>query len=133
MADDRNPIIFDIWKKMIRLREKEIEKLSIILQLPQHNLEKVASMGLINEPVAIDMLVVYDWKKLKRDGKYTVKQIIQALMDEYQISRSKVQSAVYGKRKHTYSCQKCGKRITKSESVRNNGICDMCVSKSIQL
>lgn len=118
---------------MIKLREKEIEKLSIILQIPLFNVEKMASMGLIYEPNAIDLLVVHDWKKLKRDNKYTVKQIIQALMDEYQISRTKVQSAVYGKRKHTYSCNQCGKRITKSESVRNNGICDKCVSKTIEL
>lgn len=118
---------------MIRLREKDIEKLSIILQLPQFAVEKMAAMNLINDALAVDMLVIYDWKRLKKNKKYTVKQILQALMDEYQVSRTKVQAAVYGKRKHTYSCQQCGKRITKSESVRNDGLCDMCVSKSIEL
>lgn len=118
---------------MIRLREKDIEKLSIILELPQYAIEKMAAMNMINDALAVDMLVVYDWKKLKRDKKYTVKQILQALMDEYQVSKTKVQAAVYGKRKRTYSCQLCGKRITKSESVRNEGICDACVSKTIEL
>ena len=71
--------------------------------------------------------------KIKNTKKYTVKQILQAIMDEYQVSKTKVQAAVYGKRKRTYSCQQCGKRITKSESTRNSGICDACVSKSIEL
>lgn len=118
---------------MIRLREKDIEKLSIILQLPQYTIEKMAAMNLINDSLAVDMLMVYDWKKLRSSKRYTVKQILQAIMDEYQVSKTKVQAAVYGKRKRTYSCQQCGKRILKSESVRNSGICDACVSKSIEL
>ena len=118
---------------MIRLREKDIEKLSIILELPQYAVEKMAAMNLIYDALAVDLLMVYDWKKLKRSKKYTVKQILQALMDEYQVSKTKVQAAVYGKRKRTYSCQQCGKRITKSESDRNEGLCDLCVSKSIEL
>lgn len=118
---------------MIRLREKDIEKLAIILQLPQYTIEKMAAMNLINDSLAVDMLMIYDWKKLKNTKKYTVKQILQAIMDEYQVSKTKVQAAVYGKRKRTYSCQQCGKRITKSESTRNSGICDACVSKSIEL
>lgn len=81
---------------MIRLRQKEIDKLSIITQLPQHDIEKMLAMGLVNEPIAIDLLVVYDWKRLKKEKKYTVKQITQALMNEYDISRTKVQSAAYG-------------------------------------
>ena len=47
---------------MIRLREKDIEKLSIILQLPQYTIEKMAAMNLINDSLAVDMLMVYDWK-----------------------------------------------------------------------
>lgn len=73
---------------MIRLREKDIEKLSIILQLPQYTIEKMAAMNLINDSLAVDMLMVYDWKKLKNTKKYTVKQILQAIMDEYQVSKT---------------------------------------------
>lgn len=40
---------------MIRLRNKEIEKLAALLQLPQFAVEKMASLGLINEAIAIDM------------------------------------------------------------------------------
>lgn len=118
---------------MIRLRQKEIDKLSIISQIPQHDIAKLFSMGLIDEPIAIDLLVAYDWKKLKQKKIYTVKQITQALMEEYDISRSKVQYAAYGKKKHTYSCTKCGRRILKSESLRNEGVCDRCISMSIQI
>lgn len=118
---------------MIKLRNKDTEKLSTILQIPQYAVEKMAAMNLIHEAIAIDMLIVHDWRKLKRHGQYTVKQILQAVMSEYQVSKSKVQAAVYGKRKHTYSCLQCGKRIVKSESERNDGLCDDCISKSIEL
>jgi formylmethanofuran dehydrogenase subunit E len=118
---------------MIKLRKKDKEKLSTILQLPQYDIEKMAAMNLIHEAIAIDMLIVHDWRKLKRSGHYTVKQILQAIMNEYQVSKSKVQAAIYGKRKHTYSCTNCGKRILKAESERNDGLCDTCVSKTIEL
>lgn len=45
---------------MIRLREKDIEKLSIILELPQYAVEKMAAMNLIYDALAVDMLMVYD-------------------------------------------------------------------------
>ena len=51
---------------MIRLRDKEIEKLSKLLQLPGYAIEKLASLSLINEAVAIDMLVAEEWKALRR-------------------------------------------------------------------
>lgn len=118
---------------MIRLRDKDIEKLSTILQIPQYAVEKMAAMNLIHDPLAVDMLMVHDWHKLKRSRKYSVKQILKAIMDEYQVSKTKVQAAVYGKRKRIYSCEQCGKRIVKTESERNEGLCDDCVSKSIEL
>lgn len=118
---------------MIRLRDKEIEKLSKILQLPGYAIEKMASLSLINEAIAINMLIEMEYKKLKQTRKYKVRHIFQALMDEYQVSKNKVEAAVYNKRKRTYACTQCGRRIPKSESTRNGGLCDMCVSKSIKL
>ena len=118
---------------MIRLREKELEKLANVLQIPYTAVEKMASMNLINDGLAIDLLIINDWRALRRGNKYSVKQILPALINEYQVSRSKIESAVYGKRKRIFSCTQCGRRISKSESIRNEGLCDMCVSQTIKL
>ena len=40
---------------MIKLRNKDIEKLSTILQIPQYAIEKMAVMNLIHEAIAIDI------------------------------------------------------------------------------
>lgn len=118
---------------MIKLRDKDIEKLSAITKLPSSSLALLSSMGLLDSANTTNLLILHDWKTLKKTKKYTVKQIIQALMEEYGASRSKVQSAIYLKKQKMYYCGTCGKRISKGEHLRNEGICDLCVSKTIQL
>jgi DNA-directed RNA polymerase subunit RPC12/RpoP len=118
---------------MIHLREKDLHKLSAVTQIPFEELCKLSAMCLLNEPIAVDLLIVKDWRKLKAGKRYTRKQIIGALMDEYKVSSSKVESAIYNKKEHLYHCSSCGRRIPKGEHTRNESICDKCVSRSIQL
>lgn len=118
---------------MIKLREKDLQKLSEILQIPYISLEKMSSMNLINDGLAVDQLILHDWRALKRSKKYSTKQVMTALVNEYQVSKSKIESAVYSKRKRIFSCTQCGRRISKSEFIRNEGLCDMCISQSIKL
>ena len=51
---------------MITLREKEINKLAAMLQLPEDQLERLHSMRLLDESKAIDILVRYEYARLKR-------------------------------------------------------------------
>lgn len=120
---------------MIRLRPKDIEKIATILQIPQFAVEKMAGMNLIQENHAVDLLIVNDWKRMKRNNRnrYPLKFLIKALEREYQVSDTKVEAAIYNKRKSIYICRECGKRITKTESVRNDGVCDDCVIDSIEV
>lgn len=118
---------------MIKLRDKDIEKLSGILQIPSYAIEKMSSMNLINDGLAIDMLITHDWKSVKRGRKYRSTLIIAALANEYQVSETKVKTAIYGKRKHIYSCSRCGRRVKKGEYVRNDTLCDACVTQTIEL
>ena len=53
---------------MIKLREKDLEKLSDILQIPYAAIEKMSVMNLINDGLAIDLLIIHDWKTLKRSN-----------------------------------------------------------------
>ena len=117
----------------IKLREKDINKLSRIIDMPIEILVKLHSMSLIDEIDARNLLIISDWKKLKQSKKYNTSQIIAALSNEYQVSDTTIESVIYAKKKLLYWCKKCEKRISKGEFQRNNGICDKCVVNSIEL
>lgn len=118
---------------MITLREKEIAKLAAIIDLPEEQLERLHSMRLLEESKAIDVLVKYEFARLKRTGLYNVKQITEALMREYDISRGKVQNAIYDKRKAKYYCRICGRSITRDRHLNHDDVCDSCVINSIEI
>lgn len=117
----------------IRLREKDVNKLSTILQYPTEALQELAAKNLLDDTEVRNLLILSDWRQLKRSKKYTTSQITDALINEYQVSKSKVESIIYSKKKSQYWCKECEKRIPKSEHLRNNGICDKCVALSIKL
>lgn len=116
-----------------KLRDKDINKLSGILQYPTEMIQKIVSMNLLDTIEARNLLILTDWRTLKRSKKYKTFQIIEALVNEYQVSSSKVESIIYAKKQSQYWCKQCQKRIPKGEFQRNNGICDKCVIQSIEL
>lgn len=50
---------------MIRLRQKDIERLAIITDGSVDYLTKLVSMSLIDHNYALDLLIKYSYKKLK--------------------------------------------------------------------
>lgn len=118
---------------MIRLRPKDIERLAIITDGSVDYLTKLASMSLIDHSYAVDQLIKYSYKKLKSEKRYTPAQMIEALMREYGASKSKVQNAIYNKRSSEHYCSECMKKIPVSEYKRNDGLCDSCFAKHIQI
>ena len=67
---------------MIRLRQKDIERLAIITDGSVDYLTKLVSMSLIDHNYALDLLIKYSYKKLKAEKRYTPGQMIEALMRE---------------------------------------------------
>lgn len=118
---------------MIRLRQKDIERLAIITDGSVDYLTKLVSMSLIDHSYAVDQLIKYSYKKLKSEKRYIPAQMIEALMREYGASKSKVQNAIYNKRSSEHYCSECMKKISVSEYKRNDGLCDSCFAKHIQI
>jgi formylmethanofuran dehydrogenase subunit E len=117
----------------IRLREKDINKLATVLQYPAEMLQELAAKNLLDDTEVRNLLILSDWRQLKKSKKYTTAQIVEALINEYQVSKSKVEFIIYAKKKSQYWCKECEKRIPRSEYQRNGGICDRCVALSIKL
>lgn len=118
---------------MKRLTEKHISKLAVATGVPEAEVMKLHSLELIDEPRAIDLLIKYDYKRVKARNMYTVKQIVMALKEEYDVPATRVTKAMYSTRRRTNICQCCGREVGKAELRRNNGKCDICRAKMIKL
>ena len=118
---------------MIEFREKEIEKLSAITSLTPMQVQNLLAMGLIDDSKALDTLILYDFRRIKRRRLYRVGQIIEALVEKYKTCPSRVQRVIYHKKKKIYYCNNCAKQIKAREHHRNNGRCDHCVAMDIEI
>lgn len=84
-------------------------------------IQKLLNMDLIAESRALDVLLLYDFRRIKRRKQYKVGQIIEALIEKYKVPRSRVERVIYAKKTKRYYCDKCSKEITNRERKRGNG------------
>ena len=118
---------------MIALRPKELAKLSTITNIPQESLQLLHSLHVLEESMVIDLLVKFEYTKIKKTQKYKSKHIIAALSKEYQITESKVKNAIYNKKEPPHHCRICGKPITKNRYSMHDALCEDCVVDTIIL
>lgn len=116
---------------MIKLQETEIQKLSAITGLTPMQIQQLIAMELLNDRRAMDALILYDFKRIKRRKQYKVGEIILALMGKYKVSKSCVTRVIYAKKKKRYYCEKCSKEISHRELLRGKGKCSACVASEI--
>ncbi len=117
----------------VQLTDKEFQKLAAQTGVSQYDIQKLYSMGVLRERGLQELLIRYDYDKIRSLGKYRPSQIISRLVMYYHVSREVVSGSVYNRTKTQYYCEDCGKLIKKSEYKRNDGLCDDCVSRSIEL
>lgn len=115
---------------MIKLTDNELLNLSEAVDVPYDIMQKLYSMHLLHEPMAHHVLMQYEFDKLRKMGKYKTSQIIAALSAKYKVSAQRVREALYIKYHNSY-CMECGKRISHREFIKNNGLCNDCMSKNI--
>ncbi len=118
---------------MIRLKESDFEKLAEVTGVSQFDLQKLYSMQLLNDSVALDLLIKQDFKRLRHKDKFRAAHIIARLSEHYAVSEEKVRNAAYCKAKRYYYCEQCDRRIAKRVYTRNNGLCDKCAAAAIKL
>lgn len=115
-----------------QLREKEIQKLAEVTETSIETIYKLNGMGLININQALDVLILNDWKSLRKT-QYPTKQIVRVLSEYYDCSTSKVEAIIYKKKKSVFCCKECKTIITKAMYIKNNGLCDCCMNNKIKL
>lgn len=120
-------------KIKIQLTDREFNKLAEDVGVSAYDLQKLYAIGLLHAPSVLDFLIHRDFKKIKRRDKYQTSQVVARLAMYYNVSRDKVLNAVHLKRVASWYCSECGKLIRKREYNKNNGKCNDCAIRSIEI
>ena len=100
------------------------QKISDITNIPYPYIIVLRDNGLLNQKEARDKLIRHDYWKLMKTNKFTHNQIL---------NKRKILYAIKVKPKRVYYCRQCGLQLSKVKYMRNDGICDKCISKQIKL
>lgn len=109
------------------------QKISDITNIPYPYIIVLRDNGLLNQKEARDKLIRYDYWKLMKTNKFTHNQILEKLSGIYDVNKHKILYAIKVKPKRVYYCRQCGLQLSKVKYMRNDGICDKCISKQIKL
>ena len=109
------------------------QKISDITNIPYPYIIALRDNGLLNQKEARDKLIRHDYWKLMKTNKFTHNQILEKLSGIYDVNKRKILYAIKVKPKRVYYCRQCGLQLSKVKYMRNDGICDKCISKQIKL
>lgn len=112
---------------------KDCEKLSALCGTPVVELMKLRDIGVLDKCAVIRHIVAYDYQRITKDGKFTLKQVKAAIAAEYKLSTGSIENIIYHKEYRKSACQQCGNSVSPQELKRNGGICDACVVSNIKL
>lgn len=115
-------------KKSITARE--LSDLARIMSVDEKTLSTLKSIFDITKVRAL--LINEEYVREVKTHKYQKKQIIEALMRKYAVSRSVIEQIIYKKSPNkTHFCTRCAAAMTRYKFTRNEGVCDNCITKSI--
>lgn len=124
------------------LREKDIKKASVLFDVDEASLRLMNERRLLNTEYIRECLIKNDFKKLtnglellaSENKTYTYPEAIAAVCNEYGVSR-KAFTQLYNNRVNAgmIFCAKCGKRVTKQQFGKTNGLCEECFALTIGL
>lgn len=117
------------------LNEKELNKLSGIVNVPEVYIKQILDRNLLDLPAIRSLLIKKDYKRVCNENpQYSKAQIVQAIAIEYEVSVGFVHTLVYNKVTHPIKkCKVCGAEMTNYKFTKNRGICDNCAIPNIEV
>lgn len=119
--------------KHFQFSDDEYNKLSMLTGITVVDIQKLDALGLLENKVAVRMVLEHEYRTHKKLSKTTPRNIIQAIANKYGLSVKKVRSILFIRERPIYYCSKCRKEISNLERKRNDGICDQCVVDNFTL
>lgn len=123
------------------LRPKDLEKASDLFGIEISLLERLNAQRLLNATYIRNLLIRADYERLTsglhwlehQDKKYNFPEVLRALGREYNLSQQNLKDILHGKNESLLFCNRCGKRIGKSQYNRTKGFCSNCFSDMLEL
>lgn len=117
----------------VQIYDLYAQKIADITNVPYPYIVILRDKNLLNLKETRDKLIRHDYWKLVKTNKFTHNQILENLASIYDVNKRQILYAIKFKPKRTYYCQQCGSQLSKIKFIRNNGICDRCISNQIKL
>lgn len=115
---------------MKNITTKELSDLARIMSVDEKTLSTLKSIFDMTKVRAL--LINDEYMREVKTRQYQKKQIIEALMRKYSVSRSVVEQIIYKKTPNkTHFCTRCAAAMTRYKFTRNSGVCDNCIAKEI--
>lgn len=112
--------------------EKKSNTLSIILNIPVEQLKLLDSQGILDRRAINKLLLKYEYDRIIKTKQYAKKQVIVALMADFEVSKSYVENVIYQKNdKGKFRCVSCGSFMSRYKYYTYKGTCDECNVKKI--
>lgn len=119
--------------KHYQFTEDEYIKLSNVTGVSLMDLQKLDSLGLLVNKLAVRMVFDYEYRLQRKITKALPKLIIRAIANKYGLDVREVKQYLFARANPVFYCCRCNKEITKLENKRNGGLCDQCVINDIKL
>ncbi len=123
------------------LRPKDLEKASDMFGIEIALLERLNAQRLLNATYIRNLLIRADYERLTsglhwlehQDKNYSFPEVLRALSREYNISQQNLKDILHGRNESLLFCNRCGKRIGKSQYNRTKGFCSNCFADTLEL
>lgn len=123
------------------LRPKDLEKASDMFSIEIALLERLNAQRLLNATYIRNLLIRADYERLTsglhwlehQDKNYNFPEVLRALSREYNISQQNLKDILHGRNESLLFCNRCGKRIGKSQYNRTKGFCSNCFADTLEL
>lgn len=118
--------------KKKKLSDKDLSKFSGMSNIDLETLHSLDKLGALDVVGIHSILIKSEYKRLVGEGKYTCKQVAEALANKYGISRYRVETLIYNKEtSKSFYCKECGGEMTRYKFSKNKGVCDNCIISNI--
>ena len=111
-----------------QIYDEYVQKLADAVHIPYPYILAIRDKGLFSNKAIRNLLIKNDYFRLLKRGKMTEKQIVEKLSGVYDVSKQTIPYIIKENVRRWCYCVKCGKKLNRVTYIRNDGICDKCVS-----
>lgn len=121
--------------KKVELTEKWVRQYAQANNINEDVIMQLFENDVLNPAAIKAFLIKFNMEKILKDTILNKNQAKKVLSNEYGVSESNIETIIYNKKttpkgKH---CILCGKEMSRYKFTKNQGICDDCLIKQVNI